>query len=93
MSKSVINFKVDKEVKEEAQKLAKELGIPLSTIINSQLHQLLRTRRLELDATSTMTPYLESVLEEVERDRRTKKNISPVFDTAEEMFEHLRKTA
>src|SRR3990167_2244855 len=41
MSKAVINFKVDVEVKKASQKLAKELGMPLSTIINSQLKERL----------------------------------------------------
>ncbi len=76
MSKVVINFKVDQEVKDEAQKLAQELGVPLSVIVNSQLKQLLRTRRIELDATPTMTPALEAILAEVEKDRKAGRNIT-----------------
>lgn len=88
MSKVVINFKVDKEVKEEAQKLALELGVPLSSIVNSQLKQLLRTRRFELDATPTMTPHLESVLEGVEQDRKQGKNITRT-ESLDEALAHL----
>lgn len=88
MSKTVINFKVDKEVKEEAQKLARQLGIPLSAIVNSQLRQLLRSRQFMLDATPTMTPLLEGVLDQVEKDRKNSKNITKTR-SLEEAFTHL----
>ena len=91
MAKVVINFKVDKETKEEAQKLAQELGIPLSALVNSQLRQLIRTRSFELNATPTMTPFLEGVLDQVESDRKAGRNFSPVFSSVEEMFDHLDK--
>ncbi len=82
MSKSVINFKIDTDVKREAQKLAKELGLPLSSIVNSQLRQLLRTRSFELNATSVMSPMLQAVLAEVESDRKTAKHITTTHDLA-----------
>ena len=92
MSKAVINFKVDVEVKKASQKLAKELGMPLSTIINSQLKELLRTRTLSVSAIPRMTPFLENILDEVEEDRLKGRNISPAFSSVEEMFEHLNST-
>lgn len=61
MSKSVINFKVDSDVKEEAQKLARELGLPLSAIVNAQLRELIRTRTLSVSAEPRMTSYLEQL--------------------------------
>ncbi len=76
MTKVVINFKVDKETKEEAQRLAKELGIPLSALVNSQLRQLIKTRSFELNATPKMTPFLEGLLDQVENDRKAGKNIT-----------------
>ena len=88
MSKAVINFKVDEEVKDEAQKLARQLGIPLSAIVNSQLRQLIRSRKFMLDATPTMTPFLEEVLDQVERDRKNSKNITRTR-SLEEAFAHI----
>lgn len=88
MSKSVINFKVDKEVKEEAQELARQLGIPLSAIVNSQLRQLIRSRQFMLDATPTMTPFLNEVLDQVEKDRKKGKNITRTR-SLEEALAHL----
>lgn len=37
--KTVINIRTDPEVKHRAQKAAKAIGIPLSTIINAYLKQ------------------------------------------------------
>lgn len=83
MSKVVINFKVDEETKLEAQKLAKELGIPLSALVNSQLRQMIRTRAVELNAVPRMTPFLEGVLELIEQDRKSNKNVTRTKDLKE----------
>ena len=88
MSKTVINFKIDSEVKEEAQKLARELGMPLSTIVNAQLRELIRTRAFSVSAEPRMTPYLERILEGVERNRKTGKNITRT-NSIQETLAHL----
>lgn len=89
MSKVVINFKVDKEVKEDAQKLARDLGVPLSTLVNAQIKQMLRSRTVTLTTDLKPTLYLEKIMRQVEEDLKTGKNISPIFESAEEMFAHL----
>jgi addiction module RelB/DinJ family antitoxin len=88
MSKAVINFKIDSEVKEEAQKLARELGMPLSAIVNAQLRELIRTRTLNVSAEPRMTPYLEKIIEGVEQDRKNAKNITRT-NSIEEALDHL----
>lgn len=86
--KTVINFKIDKEVKEEAQKLARELGMTLSAIVNAQLRELLRTRELSLSAEPRMSSYLEKIIEGVEQDRLAGKNITRT-KSLEEALAHL----
>jgi addiction module RelB/DinJ family antitoxin len=88
MAKAVINFKIDSEVKEEAQKLARELGMPLSAIVNAQLRELLRTRTLNVSAEPRMTNYLEKIIEGAEQDRKNNKNITRT-DTLDEALAHL----
>lgn len=88
MSKTVINFKVDREIKDEAQKLAKEFGVPLSAIVNAQLRELIRTRELNLSALPKMTPHLERILGEIERDRKNNKRIRQTRNV-EEAIKHL----
>lgn len=41
--KVVLNVKTDKEVKENAQRLAKYMGIPLSTVVNAYLKEFVES--------------------------------------------------
>jgi addiction module RelB/DinJ family antitoxin len=87
-TKTIINIKADKEVKEQAQLIAARLGLPLSTIVNSFLKQFIRTEEVTFSTARTMTPELESLLTEIEEDRKHNRNFSGPF-TYEEAVEHL----
>ena len=41
---TVINFKTDAKIKKQAQKLAEDLGLSLSGVINSYLRQFVQTQ-------------------------------------------------
>lgn len=86
----MINIKADKEVKEEAQKLAKELGLNLSVIINANLRQFVRSREIYFSILPKMTMELEKLVGQARKDYRAKKNISPVFDSIQEALNYLR---
>lgn len=87
--KTVLNVKTDKEVKEGAQKVARELGVPLSMVVNAYLKEFIREREVRFSLSPTMSPRLEKLLESVEDDIRKKKNLSPIFSSAKEMDEYL----
>lgn len=44
--KTTMTFKIDKNLKKRAQDTAKELGLPLSTIINAYLKEMTKTGRV-----------------------------------------------
>ena len=44
--KTLISIKTDVDVKRGIKKIAEEIGVPLSTIINAYFKQLLRERRI-----------------------------------------------
>jgi len=90
-TKTVLNIKIDKKIKEEAQKLAKSLGLNLSQIANASYKQFIRSREFTFTEGYTMTPYLEKVIEEAERDYKAGKNISPAFVSVDEAMEWLNK--
>lgn len=92
MSKSVINFKVDTEIKKQAQALAQELGVPLSTVVNAQLKQFLRSRSFSVDDSPVMSEALEDILRQVGKDRENKQNFSPTFTSVDDMFRHMTKS-
>ena len=89
MSKTIINIKADPEVKKNAKKLAQELGISLSDVLNASLRNFIRTREISFSAVFRMTPELEKILGKVEKDIKNKKNISPVFSSLEEAKRYL----
>ncbi|MEK7560610.1 MAG: hypothetical protein AAB539_01490 [Patescibacteria group bacterium] len=89
MVKTVLNIKTDPEVKKEAQKVARELGVPLSIVVNAYLKEFIREKEMCLRAAPCMSPRLEKLLVRVEEDIQKKKNLSPAFTSVTEMREYL----
>ena len=87
---TVISVKVDKDVKESAQEVAKSAGLTLSTLVNAYLRQVAATRRIELYAPEQMTPHLEALIAEVEAELHGG-NVSEKFETAEDFLADLKK--
>ncbi len=69
--------------------MASELGLPLGTIINAYLKDFIRTKEAKFSILSKMTPKLERILDIVEKDIKLGKNLSPVFESGEEMDKYL----
>lgn len=86
---TVIHVKSDKEVKENAQKLARDLGINLSDVINASLRNFIRTREITFSDTPQMTPELEKLLDRVEEDIKNNRNIVGPFKSAKKANEYL----
>ncbi len=86
---TVIHIKADKEVKENAQKAAKDLGLSLSAVINAALRNFIRTREVIFSDIPQMTPELEKLLDKVEDDIKHNRNFSPRFKTAKEFLKAL----
>ena len=83
--KTVINIKTDRDVKRGAQKVAEELGLSLSTVINAYLRQFVRNKEIHLSTAPHMSPELEKFLGKVEKDIAAGKNFSGPFSSGEEM--------
>ena len=49
---TILNIKTDKKLKAEAQKIAGEIGVPLSTVINAFLKQFVRDKEITFSAKS-----------------------------------------
>ena len=88
--KTLINIKADKEVKETAQKLAKELGLPLSSVINAYLKEFIRERSLHLSIEPLLRPEVGESLKKASADYRHKRNISRPLKNLSEVREYLR---
>ncbi|MDH5597004.1 MAG: type II toxin-antitoxin system RelB/DinJ family antitoxin, partial [Candidatus Peregrinibacteria bacterium] len=92
MSTTVMSVKTDREVKEEAQKLAKKMGFPLGTLINAFLRQFIRDKAVNfsMEPMIPMGKALEKELAKIEKDIKDGKNISPEFENVEDAIKYLR---
>ena len=87
--KTVLNVKTDKEVKEKAQAVAKEIGLPLSTIVTRLLKDFIINKEVHFSMPYQMSSKLERKLAKVEKDIKAGKNMSPVLSTPEEIDAYL----
>jgi len=95
MVKTILNIKTDVEVKRAAQKLAKQIGVPLSTVVNAQLKRFIDERRFEIHAPLIPSAKLKSMIRAYERDvlAGNRKAFSPAFDNAEDAIKWLNSVA
>lgn len=89
LDKTIINIKVNKGLKQEAQELADEIGVPLTTVITASLKEFVRSRSLTVSAFPRLRPEIEQELGEALADYKNDKNISKVFSKPDEITAHL----
>lgn len=71
MNTAVINVKVEPVVKRNAQKLAEDLGLSLSGLVNGLLKQVIRTKTVTLSVSDEEpSEYLIQALKESREDIR-----------------------
>lgn len=88
--KTTMSFKINKTLKIRAQQTAKSIGIPLSTLINAYLNDMVVTGRVEFTASEKMTPQMERIIAKVESEITKGETYGP-FDTVEDMLDSLHK--
>jgi len=89
MKTATIIVKTEPKVKKDAVQVAREMGVPLSVLVNAQLKNLIRDRKVTLSAPYKMTPRLEKIIEKVEKDRKIGKNMAGPFSSVSEMRAYL----
>ena len=87
--KTVINIKISRDMKESAQKTAKELGLSLSAVINAYLRQFVRNKEVRFSIAPKMSSELESILGGIEFDIQRNRNISSAFSSKQELKKHF----
>lgn len=92
MNTAIINIKTEPSTKKQAQRVASELGLSLSALINAYLKEVIKTRRVEFSLDEKPSPYLVKILKKAEKNLKERKG-SPVFDNAEDAISWLHKKA
>ena len=90
MQSAVINFTTEGKIKQEAQKVAKKMGISLSTVLNNYLRHFVKTKTVVFSAVDeTPNQYLINALKESEED--VKAGRVTTFKNAQEELDYLDK--
>lgn len=85
MTKTVINIKVDKEVKEKARMLAKELGLPLSSIVNANLKEFIRSGEVAFALEPKLNPEVWKKVQRAIEDYHEGRNTSSELSNKQEI--------
>lgn len=86
----IINFKTDERTKKEAQKIAKEMGISLSSVLNVMLHELIRTKTLYINLNKEEpSTYMLEAITKAKAEIKNRK-LSPDFDKTEDAIHWLK---
>lgn len=84
---TIINFKTDKKVKNEAQIIAKKMGINLSDVMNILLRGFVRDKELNINLEEPSDYFIKS-LAQAKADL-SNGDVSPGFDNAEDAIKWL----
>ncbi len=87
--KTVINIKVDRDIKDHAFEVAKSMSLPLSTIINAFLKKFIADQSITFTAPLKPSKRLERILKQAEKDIQTGINMSPLFINTRKMDKYL----
>ena len=89
MNQAVINIKIDQKIKIQAQKVAADLGLSLSSLLNAYLRQVVRTREVSFRLEEKPSARLIKSIEEAEKER--KKGRLKVYSSIEEIKKEMEK--
>ena len=88
---TIINFKVDKELRDEAKQAAAEVGLPLGTIMTHYLKEFVNEKRVIFASHPQPNPTTSRRWEKINQDINQGKNLSPVFSNAHDAIAWLKK--
>lgn len=74
---TTLHVTIDKETKQKAQKLAKEIGLDISTIVKASLKTFVQTESFYVEKSSRVTPRLAAVIEQARKEIAAGKALGP----------------
>ena len=87
--KTTTSVKLDKEIKKEASKLASELGLNLSSVINATLKKFVTERRVVFSMSPEFNAKTEKKFLRIKEDIKKGKNLVGPFDNSDDLFKAL----
>lgn len=87
--KTVLNIKTDAKLKRRAQTVARNLGLPLGTVINRYLQEFVIEQKVVFERPEIPNARTAKNLRQAHKDLIAGKNISPVFANAKDAIKWL----
>ena len=88
--KTVLNIKIDPQLKKRAQKVAMSIGLPLGTVTNLLLRRFVDEKSIHVAESYVPNVRLRRAIREDEKDYRAGKFEGP-FDNAKDLVKSLDK--
>lgn len=88
MNTAIINIKTDPKLKKQLKEVTKKLGLPLGTIINAYLRELVREQRVVFSTPPALNQRTKRLLQSIDKDIRAGKNADGPF-SPQEAIEYL----
>lgn len=89
MSQIPVTVKIDSDVKQQAQELAKALGLSLSAIVENKLREVVLERRVVFEVPLVPNHKTAKTIDSIEADIRAGKNLSQPFGDLDSLERHL----
>ncbi len=89
--KTTTSIKLDKDTKEKATKLAKDMGLSLSSVINASMKQFISERRIVFSIEPELNNKSKEVLRDALRETKSDKKLVGPFDTVAKLKKSLLK--
>ena len=83
----VINFRIDKKTKNEAQAIAKKMGLNLSDVLKVFLKSFIRDKELNINLEEPSDWFIEQ-MEEAQREKENGE-VSPTFSNMKDAIKWL----
>lgn len=87
---TVLNVKIDKELKKQAQEVASALGLPVSTLVSASLKDIVRRRSITISDEPELRPEVVEEILKISADAKKGINVSPTFDSVDESIVWLK---
>lgn len=88
MNTAIINIKTEPFIKKQAQQVAEDLGLTLSSTINAFLRDLIRNKTINFSLNENPSKYLVKQLKKSKEDIK-KGSISPTFSNSKDAVKWL----
>lgn len=91
--KTMLNIKTEKSLKTKAQKVARDLGLPLSAVLNQYLKEFVQEQRIVFQKPLVPNAKTRKILDEALKDIREGniEDFSPVFHNSKDAIAWLNK--